>query len=132
MARGVLFGHGFLDLNSCSGGYGEMRVYSGGSTPDEMSPTREESYRIARSLGAESQARVVAIVNYFEAEMLPSREGLAFAEQCSGAYIVPEAERDLVSAPGSELLDTLNIHAISVSFFGLNFFFHFMVCFGPF
>lgn len=97
MAHNVLFGHGILELKSHSGDYGEMRIYSGGSSPYEMSPVPEKSYRIAQSLGAESWARVVANVNFADAGLLPRREGLKFADQSSGAYVVLEAERDLVS-----------------------------------
>jgi hypothetical protein len=51
LARAFLFGHGTLSLESRPKDYGEMRVYSGVSSLDEMSPAREEYYPIARSLG---------------------------------------------------------------------------------
>lgn len=117
MVWGVLFGHGALLLDSQPGDYGEVRVYSGGSSTDEMSPGREESYRISRSFGAESRARVVAKVDYTGAGLLPNRVGLDFAEKCSGSFVVPEAERDVIPAPASDLMDAINFHAITVRAF---------------
>lgn len=124
MVHGVLFGHGPLVLDSRSDDYGEVCVYSDGSSPDEPSPAQEESYRIARSLGAASSAQVLAKVDYVEAGLLPGRLGLEFAEQCSSAFVAPEVECDVLSVSTPDLLDAINFHAISVS----SFFDYFVCC----
>lgn len=113
MAQCVLFGHGSLSLEGRPDDYGEMRVYSGVSSPDEMSPAREESYRIARALGVDSDTRLVSKVNFRQVGLLPSPEGLRFTEECSRSFAAPEVERDLVKEGDADLLAAIDHHAIS-------------------
>ena len=54
LVRGQLFGHGELRFGSHPEDYGEMRVYSGSSSSGEMTSAKEETYQIARALGAVS------------------------------------------------------------------------------
>ena len=61
LIRGQLFGHGKLRLESRPEDYGEMRVYLGSSSLGEMTPAKEETYRIARVLGVPSNSRVIAL-----------------------------------------------------------------------
>lgn len=115
MAEHVLFGHGTLYLDSHPDDYGKMRVYSGFSSLEEMSPGREKSYHLACALGAESSARVVSQVNYREAGVISDAVGFQFTEACSGAYIAPEVERDLLKEVGDTLLGAIDCHAVWVS-----------------
>ena len=65
-----------------------MRVYLGSSTSSKMSSTKEETYRIARSLGASSNSRVVANVDYHTVGLLPNPSAASFADACSGSFLV--------------------------------------------
>ena len=64
LIRGQLFGHGKLRLESRPEDYGEMRVYSGSSSSGEMTPAKDETYRIARALGVPLNSWVIAHVDY--------------------------------------------------------------------
>ena len=70
--RGQLIGHGELRLSSQPEDYGDMRVYSSSSSSSEMNSVKEETYRIAHSLGATSNSRVVANVDYRTVGLLPN------------------------------------------------------------
>lgn len=115
MARCVLFGHGLLLLESRPEDYGEMRVYSGMSPPNEVSPTREESYRIAHALGVDSDARLVSKEDFQQLWLLPSSGAPRFTEECSRSFAVPEVERDLMKEGDTNLLAAIDFHAIGVS-----------------
>ena len=49
-----------------------MWVYSGSSSSGEMKSAKEETYRIARSLGATSSSQVIANVDYHTIGLLPN------------------------------------------------------------
>lgn len=51
MVEGRLLGFGRLILSPKPGDYGEMRFYAGSSSSGELDSLKEESYRLARSLG---------------------------------------------------------------------------------
>lgn len=114
-ARYHLMGHGELCLDLDEKDYGEMQVYSGSSSSSEGDFAREDTYRIARSLGMDSKARLVVHVNPTAAGLLPGREGAALAEACLGAFGAPELERDLLKSSDLELMEAASFHAISVS-----------------
>jgi hypothetical protein len=113
---GRLFRHEELRLISWPEDYGEMRVYSGSSSSGEMNSAKEESYQIARSLGATSSSRVIANVDYCTIGLLPFPCGASFADACAGSFSAPEAERDLLKVPNASLIEAVNFHAASVSF----------------
>ena len=115
LVRGQLFRHGELRLGSHPEDYGEMRVYSGSSSSGEMSSAKEESYRIARSLGAASSSRVIANVDYRVVGLLPGQSGDSFADACARSFSAPELERDLLKVPNMSLIEAVNFHAASVS-----------------
>ena len=92
-----------------------MRVYSGLSSPGEMNSTKEETYRIARSLGAVSSSRVFANMDYRTINLLPNSGGASLADVCTGSFSALELERDLLKVPNSSLVDVVNFHAASVS-----------------
>lgn len=71
--HGILFGHGELLLQSKPEDYGEMQVYSGSSSSSEMSLAKEETYRIDRSLGADSRSRVVGMWTFAALAYCPGR-----------------------------------------------------------
>jgi hypothetical protein len=75
LVRGPLFGHGELRLSSRLEDYGDMQVYSGSSSSGEMNTAKEETYRIARSLGAPSNSWVIANVDHRAVGLLPIKIG---------------------------------------------------------
>ena len=96
LVHGQLFGHGQLRLSSRPKDYGDMRVYLGLSSSSEMNSTKEETYRIAHSLGATSNSRVVANVDYRTVGLLPNQSAASFIDACIGSFSAPEVERDLL------------------------------------
>jgi hypothetical protein len=115
LLRGQLLGHGQLRLDSHPEDYGEMRLYSGSSSSGEMTPTKEETYNLARALGAPSSSRVIAHVDYRAIGLLPERAAADFADECGGSFSAPEVERDLLKVPHESLTEAVNFHAASVS-----------------
>lgn len=59
----------------------------------------------------------MANVDYQKVGLIPNRAGVQFADACGNAYSVPELERDILALPDAELLDAVNFHALSVSFY---------------
>ena len=96
LVREKLFGHRELQLSSWPKDYGDMRVYSGSSSSSKMSSMKEQTYWIARSLGASSNSWVVANVDYRVVGLLPSPSTASFVDACSGSLSAPEVERDLI------------------------------------
>ena len=115
LVRGQLFGHGELRLSSHPEDYSEMRVYLGSSSSSEMNSMKEETYRIAHSLGVASTLWVIAKVDYRVIGLLLSLSGASFADACAGSFLAPEVERDLLKVPNSSLIEAVNFHAASVS-----------------
>ena len=91
-------GHGPLISGAKEGDYGEPRFYSGLSLSVETDPMREESYRIARSLGAALEANLACNFNFHQIGILPGKDNDAtkFAKQCAKALVALEMERDLL------------------------------------
>jgi hypothetical protein len=114
LVRRQLFGHGELWLTSRPGDYDEMKVYSGSSSSGEMSPAKEETYRIARSLGAASSSRVIANADLRTVGLLPDKAVADFADACAGSFVAPEVERDLLKVTDSSLAKAINFHSVSV------------------
>ena len=50
-----------------------MRVYSRSNSSSKMNSTKEETYQIAHSLGATSNSRVIANVDYRTVGLLPGQ-----------------------------------------------------------
>jgi len=80
-----------------------------------MNSTKEETYRIARSLGAVSSSRVIANVDCRTIGLLPNQSAASFAITCAGSFLAPELERDLLKVPNLSIVDAVNFHAASVS-----------------
>ena len=80
-----------------------------------MNSTKEETYRIARSLGATSSSRVFANMDYRTIGLLPNSGGASFADMCTGSFSALELERDLLKVPNLSLVDVVNFHVASVS-----------------
>lgn len=87
----------------------------GSSSSGEMSSTKEETYQIARSLGAASSSRVIANMDHRTVGILPDKVMADFADACVGSFTTPEVERDLLMVPNSSLIEVVNFHALSVS-----------------
>ena len=119
LAKGLLLGHGPLILGAKEGDYGEPCFYLGLSSSSEMDPVREESYRIARSLGAASEANLACGFNFRQIGILPSEnsDAMKFAEHCQKAPVAPEMERDLLQVKDSTLAEAASFHQASVSGF---------------
>lgn len=115
LVHGQIFVHGELWLSSLPKDYDKMWVYSGSSSSSEMSTAKEETYRIAHSLGAASSSRVVVNVDHCTIGLLPSKIVADFADACVGSFTAPEVERDLLKVLDSSLVEAVNFHAISVS-----------------
>ena len=92
-----------------------MRVYSGSSSSSEMNSTKEETYQIARSLGAASTSRVIANVDHHMIGLLPNQNAASFGDACAGSFSAPEVERYLLKVPNSSLIEAVNFHVASVS-----------------
>ena len=88
-----------------------MWVYSGSSSFGEMNYAKEETYRIARSLGAALNSWVIANVDYRTVGLLPTTSATSFAD----AFSAPKVERDLLKVSNSSLIEMENFHAASVS-----------------
>jgi len=115
LVRGQLFGHGEPRLSSWLEDYGDMWVYLGSSSSSKMNSAKEETYRIARSLGAVSSSRVFANMDYRTINLLPNSGGASLADVCTGSFSALELERDLLKVPNSSHAYALNFHAASVS-----------------
>lgn len=85
-----LFGHGELILRSLPSDYGEMLVYSGSSSSGEPDPVKEDTYRIARSLGSDSSARVVCNMDFHLIGFLPNKEASEFDAEYGSSFIALE------------------------------------------
>jgi hypothetical protein len=98
LAKGLHLGHGPLILGAKEGDYGEPLFYLGLSLPGETDPAREESYRIARSLGAASKANLAYGFDFCQIGMLPGENSDAakFTEHCQKDLVTTEMERDLL------------------------------------
>ena len=92
-----------------------MRVYLGSSSSGEMNSTKQETYRIARSLGAASNSRVVTNMDYRTVGLLPNPSAASFIFACAGSFSAPKVERDLLKVPNLSLIEAVNFHAASVS-----------------
>jgi hypothetical protein len=71
MVEGQLLGFRHLLLAPKPGDYGEMRLYSGSGSSGEMDSAKEESYRIARSLGFLSDAQLACGFDFRNLGLLP-------------------------------------------------------------
>ena len=80
-----------------------------------MNSTKQETYRIARSLGAASNSQVIASVDHHTIGLLPNQSAASFADACVGSFLAPEVERDLLKVPNLSLIEVVNFHAASVS-----------------
>ena len=89
-----------------------MRVYSGSSSSSKMTSTKDETYRIARSLGAASNSWVVANVDYRMVGLLPNQSVSSFTDACAGSFSAPKVERDLLKVPILSLIEAVNFHAV--------------------
>jgi hypothetical protein len=128
---GQLFGHGELRLSSRPGDYGDMQVYSGLSSSGKMNSAKEETYRIACSLGAVLSSRVIANVDYRAIRLLPNPGVASFTDACAGLFSALELRRDLLKVPNLSLIDAVNFHAASVSgyvFICIHFTIYFLPC----
>jgi hypothetical protein len=128
LIRRQLFGHGELRLSSRPKDYGKTQVYLGSRSLGDMNSTKEETYRIARALGAPSDSRVIANVDYHTIGLLPDMAAVNFANACARSFSAPEVERDLLKVSYSSLAEAVNFHATSVSawfFYSICFFHHF-------
>jgi hypothetical protein len=81
-----------------------MRVYLGSSSSGEMSSAKEETYRIARSLGAALNSRVIANVDYRTVGLLPTPSAASFADACASSFSALEVERDLLKVSNLSLI----------------------------
>lgn len=104
-------------LGAKEGDYGEPRFYSRLSSSGETNPVREESYRIARSLGATSEVNLACGFNFRKIGILPGENSNAakLAEQCHKALVTPKMERDLLEVRDSMLAEAASFHLASVS-----------------
>lgn len=115
LVHGQLFSHGELQLGSPPGDYGEMRIYSGSSSSGKMTSVKEETYQIARALGAVSNSRVIANVDHRTVGLLPGEAMVAFADACVSSFTALEEDRGLLKVPNSSLMEVVNFHATSIS-----------------
>ena len=98
LAKGLLLGHSPLILGAKEGDYGEPCFYLELNSSGEMDLAREESYRIACSLGAASEANLACGFDFRRARTLSGENSDAarFAEHCHKALVAPGMERDLL------------------------------------
>jgi hypothetical protein len=80
-----------------------------------MSSVKEGTYRIVHSLGASSNSWVVANVDYCTVGLLLIPSATSIADVCSGLFLAPKVERDLLKVPNLSLIEATNFHAASVS-----------------
>jgi hypothetical protein len=116
--KGTLIGFGSLDLEPKPGDYDRVRAYSGSGSSSETNVSREETYKLARSLGLPSDAQIVSGVDVREVGILPPANASVadFAEVCSKTFRAPEAERDLLKLDRGALVGACEQHLFSVSF----------------
>ena len=89
-----------MRLSSWPEDYSEMRVYLGSSSSSEMSVTKEETYGIARSLGAASSSRVIVNIDHSTIGLLPDKAAVEFADACAGSFVSLEVEREPLEGDG--------------------------------
>ena len=79
---------------------------------------KEESYRLARSLGVPSDADMACGFNFHEIGLLPTGSVVAakFSEYCSHFHAL-EVKRDLLDVEDAKLAKANDYHLISVSCF---------------
>ena len=77
MVEEWLLGFDRLVLASKPGDYGEMRFYMGSSSSSEPDSLKEESYRLARSLGVPSDGGMACRFNFHEIGLLPTSNAAA-------------------------------------------------------
>jgi hypothetical protein len=92
-----------------------MQVYSWSSASSKMNSMKEETYRIARSLGAASNSRVIANVDHHTVGLLSNQSAASFVDACAGSFLALEVKRGLLKVPNSSLIEAVNFHAASVS-----------------
>jgi len=80
-----------------------------------MDLAKEETYRIACSLGVNSRSHLAGSVNYCDIGMMPSREAAEFADFCGESFSNPELERDILKEPDTALMEASNYHVVSMS-----------------
>jgi hypothetical protein len=116
-------GFGTLDLEPKPGDYDRVRAYSGSSSSGETNVSREETYKLARSLGLPSDAQIISGVDVREVGVLPPTNASTadFAEVCSKTFRAPEAERDLLKLDRGAVASACEQHLFNVSFLSLNF-----------
>jgi hypothetical protein len=121
MVDGKLLGFGPVILGSKPGDYDRMRVYSGSSSSEDTNASREETYRVARSLGLASDSSLLSGVNYREVGVLPPPGDASqrYQELCDKAFRMPEAERDLLTVDRSFLSSAMDVHLVNVSAFSV-------------
>jgi len=130
LAKGLLLGHGPLILGAKEGDYGEPRFYSGLSSSGKTDPAREESYRIAHSLGAASEANLACSFNFCQIGILSGEnfDAARFAEQCHKALVAPEMERDLLQLDDSTLAEAASFSSGQCGCFSPSLY-YFSLCF---
>jgi hypothetical protein len=83
LLHGQLFGHGSLRLESRPKDYREMCMYSRSSSSGEMTTAKEKTYKLARALGAPSNSRIIANVDYRVVGLLLEKAAVDFADRCT-------------------------------------------------
>lgn len=118
MVDGQLLGFGRLILSSKPRDYEDIRFYTGSSSSGESDSLKEDSYRLARSLGVASDAEMACGINYKDIGLLsPNTPACSkFMSICGKSFQAPEVERDLLrDADRSSLVDATELHLFSVS-----------------
>jgi hypothetical protein len=81
-----------------------------------MTTAKEETCKLARALGAPSNSRIIANVDYRAVGLLPEKAAVDFADRCTGSFSAPEVKRDLLTVPHGSLTEAVNFHASGVNF----------------
>lgn len=76
---------------------------------------KEETYRIARSLGSASHSRVIGNIDHRVIGLLPNKDGAKFADTYAVSVVAPEVQRDLLKVSDASLAEAMNYHAVNVS-----------------
>ena len=90
-------------------------MYLGSSSLGEMTSAKEETYRIARALGAPLNSRVIAHVDYRTVGLMPNKAAADFVDSFVGSLSAHEVERDHLKVPYTSLGEVVSFHATSVS-----------------
>jgi hypothetical protein len=93
-----------------------MCVYSGLSSSGEMTTAKEETYKLARALGAPSNSQIIANVDYRAVGLLPKKVAVHFLDRCAGSFLAPEVERDLLTVPHGSLAKAVNFPCFQCKF----------------